>query len=165
MDVEQSSSQVQMAEAVERQPFWAQWLSAALHQLRMKRVVSLTTYLFRSGHLLDLLVEDSLHPFAHLGNGMVWPIERDAITEDEANVLHDLVGGVVARVGGVEIRLRRVGGTELALDSGEVHWTLDDGRVVRYTESNGVNGVEEGARILHLLQRTDSRRAKAPLSH
>ena len=114
-----------------------------------------TTYLFRRGHLLDLLVEDRLNPLTHVGDGMVWTVESNAIAKDEAYILHKLLSGVVARVGGVGVRLRGVRGAELALDGGEVHWTLDDLGVMGDAQRDRIDGIQEGTCVLHLLQRTN----------
>ena len=55
--------------------------------------------------MLDLLIEDTFDPLAHLGDRVLRPVEQDAIREDEADVLNELLNIVVTRVGWVWIGL------------------------------------------------------------
>lgn len=94
---------------------------------------------------------------------MIWPIERKAVGEHLADVGNELVGVVITRVGRIRIGFLRVGRRELALDGPKIHWILDDSGIVGNVQGDRVNGMEERRSILHLSQRTDSRKTKPML--
>jgi hypothetical protein len=52
-------------------------------------------------------------------------------------------------------RPTRVTDHELLLDRAEIHWVLDHVDVVRDVECDGINGLQEGERLLLLFHRAD----------
>ena len=86
---------------------------------------------------------------------MLRTIERDAVRENQTDVLYELLRVEVARVGRVRVGFCRVGCGKLALDGGEVHWTLDDLGVMGDAQRDRIDGIQEGTCVLHLLQRTN----------
>ena len=95
---------------------------------------------------------------------MIRSIEREAIREDEADVLYELFSSVVTGLHGISVELAGVGGHQLALDGSEVHTTLDHVGVVRDAERKGINRIDEGSRILQPLESPNSRQTEAMLA-
>lgn len=110
-----------------------------------------------------MLVKNRFKVLARLGYGVVWPVERKTVGEHQTNVSNELVGAVITRIIGIRVGFLRVGRHELALDGSEIHWTLDDTRVVGDVEGDWVNGMDECRGVFHFFQRTDGRKTEPML--
>jgi hypothetical protein len=83
---------------------------------------------------------------------MVWATKRDAVAEHQSHVRNELLCAIVTWIVGVGIWLGRIRQHELTLNSAEVHWVLDYAWVTGNVERNGIDGTQECASVLRLLE-------------
>jgi hypothetical protein len=83
---------------------------------------------------------------------MVWAIKRDAVAEHQPHIRNELLCTIVTWIVGVGIWLGRIRRHERTLNSAEVHWVLDYARAMGNFERNGIDGTQECASVLKLLE-------------
>lgn len=127
------------------------------------RKPSTLTYHLGRWQVLYLLVENRFNVFARLGYNMIGAIERHAVGEHQTDIRNELVGMNIARVVAIHVRLLRVGGHELALNSAKIHRILNYARIVGNVQGDGVNGIEKRPRVFHLFQRAYGRKTEPML--
>lgn len=125
------------------------------------------TYFWRrswSRHLFHLLIKDRLDTLPHGCDGVFSAIEFFTVLDDQTEIDDEFCSTIIARVFRIGIWFLRIGARELAFNSGKIHRSCNNVKIVGDIKRDRVDGPYERSCILKSFQTADSRLGIAQLS-